>query len=441
MRTFMQSYRRCVGFHLIFALVAVADTAAQPTKNVDDLKRSAQALKDEQYRVASALLKQYPNDFDALRVMGFAHSSHGNLDEMFRCWEKCRQLRPNRADIYDQLGRYSNQIEEYDDAISYWQQAVQIDAKYPGVHQRIGNAYLSLGKLKEAEGALERELSIFPRDDQTRYLLGEVQFQLERFEASKQNYLKAVAVNPKHANSYYGLVKVCARLGQTDDLAKYSKRFQELEDAASRADKEFRRSFDDLQEMRNRLAVTCVDAGRVHIAQGNTRMANQLWRRAAEVNAKNVVSRSLLVSLYSKTKETQNAVRYLKELTVLQPKNVSNFQKLGFLQARLQNFAAAETSFKSALQLAPERGSGYRDLAKFYLNTKRRPADAKRLAERALQLEPVADSHFVLGWANAVTGNRAAAIRSLNKAMEMAPENDMYRRLYDAVQNAKPKKK
>ena len=434
-------FRRWKSIPWLFALLLPIEATAQPTQDVTSVKRSAEVLKEEQYRVATELSKLYANEFDVLRVMGFAHSSHGNLDEMFQCWEKCRKLRPDRADIYDQLGRHSNQIEKYDDAIGYWKKAIQIDANYRGIHQRMGNAYLSLGKLKEAQAALERELTISPHDFQSYYLLGEVLFQLEQFEDSKSNYLAAVAKNANHANSYYGLIKVCARLGQTDELAKYSKRFQELENAASAADMEFRRNFDDLQEMRNKLAVTCVDAGRIYLSHANAAKAEQLWKRAAEVDEENSASRSLLVSLFLKKKDTPNAVRYLKELTTLQPKNAGNFQKLGYLQAQMKNFAGAEVSFKTAVQLAPQRAIGYRDLAKFYLNTRRRPADARRFAERALKLEPVADSHFVLGWANAVTGNRTDAIKSLSKAIEMAPENQMYRRLYDAVVNAKPKKK
>ena len=75
----------------------------------------------------------------------------------------------------------------------------------------------------------------------------------------------------------------------------------------------------------------------------------------------------------------------------------------------MRNFAGAETSFKMAIQAAPKRAIGYRDLAKFYLNTRQRASDAKRMAQRALQMEPVAESHFVLGWAQAATGNRREA--------------------------------
>ena len=397
------------------------------------LKEQADAVKAEQHAVGSQLLQEFPDDFDALRVMGYVHSSHGNLDEMFACWRQCLALEPNRADVYDQLGQYALQAEKYDDAIGYWQQARKIDPKMPGVLANIGNALLNLGRAEDAARALQQEIKIAPMISQTHFLLGEAFFQLRDFSQAKSSYRRAVQLEPNHAKAVYGLVKVTARLGEREEAAAYSQQFQQLEAATGQSDQEYRRQYDDLRQMREKLASTCTDAGRVYLRHKNTRKAEQLWTRAAAVDSQNTACRLLLASLYTKQRKAADALRQYQELRRIEPKNVEHYQKIGFLQARLGKLADAESAFRKMVEIAPRNAAGYRALAKFYLNTNREAELAQKLADKAVQLDPVADSHFVLGWALAKNGNRRQALTELQTAMQLNPDSATYRQLYEAV--------
>jgi tetratricopeptide (TPR) repeat protein len=103
------------------------------------------------------------------------------------------------------------------------------------------------------------------------------------------------------------------------------------------------------------------------------------------------------------------------------------------LEARLGNLAEAERYFRQSVAVAPKNAVGYRSLAKFYLNTKREAKQALELADAAVKLEPVADSYFVLGWAQAVNGHRDEAADALQKAVQMDPNNPTYRQLHEMV--------
>lgn len=409
------------------------------SKAASHLKDQVDALKAEQIRIASQLNEGFPKDFDALRVMGYVHSSHGHLDEMFDCWQRCLALAPDRADVYIQLARYAQQAEKYDDAIDYWQQAKRIDPQTPFVLQNIGNALLNLGRTEDAAAVLQQEIENSPRASQTHFLLGEAFFQLRDFTKAKSSYQRAMELEPNHAKAIYGLVKVCARVGEREEAAAYSEEFQRLEAATAQSDQEYRRQYDDLRQMNRKLADTCTDAGRVYYRHKNPRQAERLWLRAAEVDSQNAACRVLLASLYTQERKVADALQQYHDLLRIEPENVERLQKIGFLQARVGNLAEAESAFRKMVEVAPRNATGHRALAKFYLNTDRQLAVAQKLADKAVQLDPVADSYFVLGWASAKNGKGQQASMALQEAIRLDPDNATYRKLYELVRRKKNK--
>ena len=143
----------------------------------DSTIAQATALKQEQYAIADQLNKDFPQDFEALRILGFVHSSHGNLEQMFQCWRECCRLEPDRADVYDQLGRHAADLEQYEEAIGYWRKALSIKADLPDAAVGIGSALLNLGRLDEAITALQHASRLVPQSDEAHYLLAEAFFQ------------------------------------------------------------------------------------------------------------------------------------------------------------------------------------------------------------------------------------------------------------------------
>ncbi len=252
------------------------------------------------------------------------------------------------------------------------------------------------------------------------------------------SYQQAAQLEPQKSRAYYGLIKTCTRLGEKNEVERYAQEFQRVESAIDRADQEARRRYDDLQQIRERLAVTCTDAGRLYGQRENLPLAERLWARAVAVDAKNTASRSYLASLYARQGEHAKAMRLYQELVELDPQNAAYFQQLGFLQAREGDLSAAERSFRQAIRVTPQRAAGYRALAKLYLNTGQKTEAARQLSATAVKLEPVADSYFVLSWANAKSGRIDEALAAIERALRLAPENATYRQLYEAIQEPRP---
>jgi tetratricopeptide (TPR) repeat protein len=410
-------------------------TVATSQPDLPAIKADADQLRSEQFAIADRLLKEFPKDFEALRIMGFVYSSQGNREKMVECWRQCVEIRPNRADVHDQLARYEFQNQSYEAAIKHWQRALAIDAKFSGAHRQIGETLVHLGKPEDAKADLKLATEIDPNDSEACFLLGEVHYQLREFQEAKQNYVRATELKPTHKQAYYGLIKTCGQLGERDEATKYSQKFQQLQSATYAADQEFRQRFDDLQKMREEVAITCIDAGRLYASKNQLTQAELLWKRACELDNVNSTARNLLGTLYLHQRKAREAIEQFQVLARLEPTDPSHFQQLGFLEARLGNMAAAERYFKQAVAIAPNNAAGYRSLAKFYLNTKREAKQSQQLAATAVKLEPVADSYFVLGWAQAVNGRRDEAAVALQKAVQMDPKNPTYRQLHEMVRS------
>ncbi|MCA9211911.1 MAG: tetratricopeptide repeat protein [Planctomycetales bacterium] len=415
-------------------------SAKQPiVSDLASIRIEADSLKSEQLAIGERLVKEYPDSFNVLRIMGYVHSTHGNLQQMAECWERCRQISPNRPDIYDQLGRHAFSTEAFDDAIQHWEKTLTLDPKFSGVHRRMGEALIAAGKPAEAAKVLEQAVAIDERDFEAHYQLGESLFQLQQYEQAKAAYQRAVAISSQYSKAVYGLVKSSARLAQADDVAKYSKQFQSLEQAAIEADQDFRKNFDDLQKIRSDVAVTFVDSGRIYAADNRTDEALKLWLRAAVIDKQNEMSRNLAAKLYLTQKKPTEALHLLQELVAIDPENAMYHQQAGMLMATAKHFSGAEKHFRKLIELEPKRGEGYRLLAKLYLNTRRNRAMAVKLAAQALKIEPVADSYFVLGWAFAQNNQMEPAEKALRRAIELAPNNKTYQQLFESIfRNKKP---
>src|SRR5262245_48231904 len=77
-----------------FGQVSAVRVAAPP--DLTAIKAEADKLRSEQFAIGDRLLKEFPRDFESLRIMGFVYSSHGDREKMVECWRQCIEIQPNR---------------------------------------------------------------------------------------------------------------------------------------------------------------------------------------------------------------------------------------------------------------------------------------------------------------------------------------------------------
>lgn len=400
----------------------------------------AEALKQEELRVAATLLAVFPQSVDALGLLGSAHHHQGNAAEAVKCWQECLRRDPKRPDAYYAMAEVSLQRGKFERAAMLCRKALALYAELPGGHRRLAEALLGSGKAAEAIVAMQQGIKVAPRSSNNHYFLAQACLQAEAYEKAERHFRLAIEIQPKHTNAYYGLATACARRGRREQAAEYRKKFQELKAADREALRRKKRHIDaqtDLAAIRRNAASTHTAAGRIYYARGRSDRARRLWARAAELDPKNTQCRLELARLHQKSNRLAESLLMFEQLAKIEPGNVKHHASVGVLNARLKRPDAAEKAFKRVIQLVPQNAAGYEGLARLYMSTNTKLADAKAMAEMAAKLSPSAWSHFILCEACKRTADLAGARAAIKKAVELEPRNADYRRLYEQLRERK----
>lgn len=390
-------------------------------------------LKQEETTLAQTVSRDFPGNTEALFLLGSVYRNHGVSEKAAECWERCLEINPEDAKAYNNLGRIAFQKGNYEKALELWQKASEINPKLERIYNSLGGALTCLGRTEEAISMFQKDIHISERPIQSHYMLG-VQYQLlKEYEKAKQCYETVIEIQPNHVSAYHGLATVCAMLGDKEKSGRLMEKFRNLKAEEMKALKERDRRFNDLVLTRRSAAETCKDIGQFYYIHSYVGKAEELLQRAASLDPEQSECRILLASLYEHDGRISQALQCYEELSRIEPDNVNCHGNIGVICFELQRYDDAEKAFRKVIELEPSQSFGYRYLAFLYLCTNKRLDEARALAEKAVALEKTGDNFFVLSIACDETGDRAGAVRAIEQAMELEPENEKYRQIYEQL--------
>ncbi len=395
---------------------------------------TVQAAKQEALGVAEQILAAFPDNVPVIGLIGTVYDRHFEADKAIACWRKCLTLDDRCGDAYLALGRNAFKDGEYQEAADLLRKASELSPRLKEVYMLYGGALVELGQPAEAIAAFEREAEISPQNGKNLFQLGRAYLQLKDYANAVDAYQRALQLAPNESSTYYALVTAYTRWGRQDLAAEYRERFQTLRAAEDAAVVDGRGKQDDLAAALRRLAKTHVDAGGVYRMLRDGPRAEHHWQRAAALDAGNAACRQQLVVFYTQQQRDAQAARACGELTKIDQNNADYRLKFGSLLARLGQLDAAETQLRKAAALAPKRAAAYRALVQVLLLGDRQPSDAPQLAETLVGLEATAANHALLATVRQRVGDRAGALAAIERAVELDPANDAYRRTRDTLQ-------
>jgi tetratricopeptide (TPR) repeat protein len=398
-------------------------------------EREIAALKKEELELAERITRDFPDNANALILMGNVLERHGEAARALEFFEKALKLDPDRPSVYESIGWFYLHKAQYEEAIAYWRKALEVDPKSPGVHNDIARALMGLGRQTEAIEELEKDVEVSPRADMSYFLLGQMYSQRQEYEKARKNYEQAIAIQPKYTSAYYGLFTLCSRMKDKAKAQEYMATFRKLKAEDMQVLKDRNVASDDLVKMRKGAAETFMRAGQMCGAKGNGQRAEKLLTRAATLDPNNTECLNRLAYLYLTTNRVPRALQTYKKIGGITPEDPLCHLNIGVLSARLKQFTDAEQAFRKVIELAPQSSNGYRELAQLYLMTGRNLPYAVDLAEKAAALEPIAVNYFVLSWACDVNGDSKNALKAIERAIQLEPGNTRYKNVYEHIKN------
>ncbi|KPK37066.1 MAG: hypothetical protein AMJ65_15470, partial [Phycisphaerae bacterium SG8_4] len=265
------------------------------------------------------------------------------------------------------------------------------------------------------------------------FLLGQIYQQQKDYEKASDNYEMAIKIEPRYTNAYYGLATVFAKLGQSDSAKEHSATFRKLKAEGRKHLKGRKLQYDDFSETQKRAAITYINAGRMYRDHGKLDKAEELLKHAAGLDPQNVVCFMELSSVFQAKRQPAKTLAMQKRIVEIQPTFRPGYLVIGILSTHLGQFGEAEKAFSKVITLGPQDSTGYRELARLYLKTRKKLPLARQLAEKALALEAIAGNYFVVGWACYENGDIPGAFKAVKRAIELDPDNTQYPLLYKQI--------
>ena len=125
-------------------------------------------------------------------------------------------VQPDFAEVYANLGSLYAQQQEWQQAISNYQQALKIKPDFTAVYRHLAKCQSKLqAQLAVKQSTLEQSPVL------EEMLLGETLQQQGELQSALQHYLSAAKLEPQRVEIYREIVKLCEQLELWSDAAKY----------------------------------------------------------------------------------------------------------------------------------------------------------------------------------------------------------------------------
>ena len=172
---------------------------------------------DEAERLLRRAVKVQPGSAEAHSNLGLACAKLKRFEEARTCLETAIALNPNFAMALTNLGNVLMRLRRHEEAVAAHDRAIQIQPDYADAHNNRGMTLLLLGRTAEADASFDRALSLQPHHVAAQVGKGTVSISLRHFDAAQRAFDAVLAVNPRvpEALAHRGHLKIA--LGKLEE--------------------------------------------------------------------------------------------------------------------------------------------------------------------------------------------------------------------------------
>jgi predicted O-linked N-acetylglucosamine transferase (SPINDLY family) len=165
------------------------------------------------------ILKDLPDHFDALHLLGVSELDCRKFEEAERILSRAVSVAPRSAEAHSNLGLALFNLKRYDDARKCQEKAVALKPNFPTAWTNLGNALMRLGLLEQAVAAHDRAIQLKPDYDDAYCNRGMALLLLNRNEQADRSFDRALSFQRRHLQAMIGKGVVSLRL-RHDDAAQ-----------------------------------------------------------------------------------------------------------------------------------------------------------------------------------------------------------------------------
>jgi Flp pilus assembly protein TadD/glutathione synthase/RimK-type ligase-like ATP-grasp enzyme len=145
--------------------------------------------------------------------LGNAHMVRGELASAGASYTAALRIAPHMTACWCNLGNVQMQCGHAQDAIPLYLQALKLNSAHWPSRTNLAEALIATGQMVVAKAVLTELAEERPHEAPVQHQLGKVSFELNEIEAALDHFGKAVALNPRDAESLYWIGGIKQRFG------------------------------------------------------------------------------------------------------------------------------------------------------------------------------------------------------------------------------------
>ena len=380
---------------------------------------------------------------NAFYFLGLIASQRGSFNNAKTYWRQAVEVGPPLAEVYFELGVAYNKDRQWENSVRVLREAIQLRPEMPAAHYQLARAYFKSCKTTEGNRELEEFQRLKMTYDQlnaqhtmirqapdaaiTLFRLARKYMQQGKYVEASREFQKALWHNPSLAEAYSGLGHAYIGLGRLDDALEAQHKAIELEPNMAEA----------------HVAKGLILLQRAEKSRTKTDYERALssCRKGIELNptlqVPTVIRAALGRSYFQEGKLTQ-ASRQFEEILKVDPDFGDAYYYLGAIRVRQRDYERAEEAYSHAINLDPSSAKAYERLAHLYGTRGIHHDKAIQLAEKAVKLQPDSASCFnTLSWLHYLNKDYEKAEAAVKHALTLQPDNHLYSEGLKVIQQAR----
>lgn len=170
---------------------------------------------------------KYNTDQDVSRAIlyyytGLAFHKMKQNDSAAHYYNKSLQIK-EIADTYVGLGALCSENKDFDNAIKFFELALNLNSEFNEAIVAIGNAYYLKKDHIAALKYLRKAVKISPNNPKANYLLGNISMDVKEYNLAIILYKQAIRFSPYYAEAYLGIAICFKNIGDIYNYEKYKK--------------------------------------------------------------------------------------------------------------------------------------------------------------------------------------------------------------------------
>ena len=254
---------------------------------------------------------------------------------------------------------------------------------------------------KDALPSLQKAAKYFPDDPQLHNSLGLALKTAGRLEEAATSYRRAVALKPDFSDAHGNLAYVLKQLGRFDAAIASCRRVAELNPGSVNA--------------HNNLGIVLQDAGRLEDALAS-------YQRAVEIKPDSAEVHNNLGNILNRLGQHDAAMTSCRRAIELKPDYAEAHNNIGVALKELGQYAAAQESYWRALQIRPDYAEAHNNLGNVLQECGQLNAAVLCYRDAVRSNPEYAEAHSNLGIALKDLGQYEDAMASDRRALVLKPD-------------------